>query len=205
MIRKDGAFTLIELLVVMALVAIVLAFAVPGMVGMFKGNKITQAAQMIEGRLALARQVAITKNRPVEVRFYSFHDPETPGSDRAFRGMQAFEVSPSNELTPVDKLTVLPASVVMDSKTVYSSLFDEGKKRKQYSGGIPISRVGTEYDYFCMRFRPDGTTDLDSSAGPWFVTIHDELPGAAEKLPDNFATIQIDPFSGSVKTFRPGG
>ena len=177
--NKLRAFTLIELMVVMAIILLVLAFVAPAVSGAFKGNKLTQAMQTVEGGLALARQTAITKNRVVEVRFYAYADPEVPNSQRNFRALRAFEVVRANVVNPLERLQTLPGSVIMDSKTVYSSILDAGKQRMKYSGTEPIPRVGTAYDYFAVRFRPDGTTDLSPNAGPWFLTLHDELKGDA--------------------------
>ena len=73
------------------------------------------------------------------------------------------------------------------------------------SGTDPLPRVGANYRYVALRFHPDGSTDLLPTAGPWFLTLHDEVQGdGLAQPPANFSTIEMDPVNGSLKFFRPG-
>ena len=78
---KSRAFSLVELLVVIAVIAIVAGYAVPAVTTMLKGSQLTQGSQMVVDQIALARQTALSRNRSVEVRFYKYADPETPGEE----------------------------------------------------------------------------------------------------------------------------
>ena len=82
------------------------------------------------------------------------------------------------------------------------------------------------YEYVPFRFRPDGSTDLppngassgDATAdvdrpsyeGRWFITLHSitdwkKLKEAGNDAPPpNYATLMIDPLTGTTKIFRPG-
>src|SRR5438128_1445985 len=73
------AFTLIELLVVVGIMVVIMAFALPAVNSVLRGSQITQTGQMVCDQLALARQAALSKNHPIEVRFYQFGEPEIPG------------------------------------------------------------------------------------------------------------------------------
>jgi uncharacterized protein (TIGR02596 family) len=83
--------------------------------------------------------------------------------------------------------------------------------------------VGRNYEYVPMRFMPDGSTNLPplgaagtstgsnpSAGGLWYITVHsfaewDKLKKAGNTVPPpNYFTWQIDPITGSTKTYRPG-
>jgi uncharacterized protein (TIGR02596 family) len=128
------AFSLMELIVVIAIIAIIAAFTVPQAGQILKGSTLTQGSTILVDQIRLAREYALTKNSKVEVRFYQFADPETPGevvtnpSTGQFRAMQVFQVvnvtgggTNSGENTiqgervlPLDKVQMLPQGVIME-------------------------------------------------------------------------------------------
>lgn len=216
---KKSAFSLIELLVVCGIIALIAGFAVPSVVGMMKGSQLTQASQTLTDQIALARQLALTKNRSVEVRFYRFGDPESPGEspdkpdEGKYRGMQLFEVSNNGAALPIGKFQRLPTGIVM-SKGALSSLIEKLPERSASSASgdpeLPILPGDSKWEYriVAFRFLPDGSTDLSpvggGSGGNWFVTIHGiEQSETLSKPPANFFTLQVDPVSGTTKAFRP--
>ena len=75
------AFSLVELLVVISVIAIIAGFAVPAVTTMIRGSALAQGSQNIADQIVLARQLALSRNRSVEVRFYKFGDSETPGEN----------------------------------------------------------------------------------------------------------------------------
>src|SRR5579862_795239 len=95
-VTKHG-FTLIELLLVIAIIGMLMTLVVPAVNSISGGSQLTQAAQMVGSELELARQRALSRNRMVEVRFYQYGDPETPGesasspSSGQYRAIQSFE------------------------------------------------------------------------------------------------------------------
>src|SRR4051812_23859921 len=72
-------FSLIELMVVMLIIGIIAAFVVPATSNILKGSQMTQGSQILYDQISLARQYALSKNHPVEVRFIRYADPEVPG------------------------------------------------------------------------------------------------------------------------------
>jgi uncharacterized protein (TIGR02596 family) len=214
------AFSLIELIVVIAIIVIIASFATPAVNSVLRGSHLSQASGILVGQLSLARQQAISRNRQVEVRFYRFADPETPGENvanpasGAFRAMQIFEVR-DNVAVPVDKIQNLPGRVIFSYTpgAGLSSLLDGST-----AGTTALKKPGTDdknaprlprgvdwnYDYVALRFLPDGSTDRKVT-DKWFVTLingNDRLEGPA-KPPANFFTVQIDPVSGVTRNYRP--
>ena len=123
-------FSLIELLVVCSIIALVVGFTVPAATTLIRGSQLTQAAQAVSDQISLARQQALSKNRPVEVRFYRFGDRESPGENSEdpesgkYRAMQCFEIIESGAAIPLNKIQRLPATVVFN-RAGMSTLLDE--------------------------------------------------------------------------------
>lgn len=230
-IRRTG-FTLIELLAVMAVIAIVIAFAVPATNQILRGSQLSQGGQMVGDQLAFARQLALTRNRTIEFRFYRFGDPETPGEQiddpesGRWRGVQIFEVLENGAAVPASGTSFqrLPRMAVFAGEE-YSTLLDEdyvGDPRDASADPtapeLPIEingrKVEKNYQYVSFRFLPDGSTNLPAKAAAldgsgsddvdtWYVTVISMADQGKELASINYSTIQIDPFTGSQKVFRP--
>jgi uncharacterized protein (TIGR02596 family) len=204
--RAARAFSLIELLVVIAIIGVMSALVVPAMSSVLRGNEMNRAEQMVQQQLASARQTAIARNRRVEVRLYKFDNPDDIGNTQTFCALQSFLIDDTGAATPIGRLTKLPATVLINENTANSSLLKEERDKTSWPATDPkisLPAVGTTYTAKAFQFRPDGSTSL-SSADKWFLTLHAATAGAnASTLPPNFATIQVDPVSGSVRTYRP--
>lgn len=230
---SSRAFTLVEMLAVMAIVAVIIALAVPVTSSMLRGNDLTTGSQNLVNFFALARQQALTQNRPIEVRFYQYADTSNGGeslTDPAtwkFRAMQLFAVPDAGAAAPIgsdaspgpvalDKIQHFPPTFIIDSGETLSSLI--GKAAKVQSNGttsggavlttnptreLPI--VGRNYRSVAFRFYPNGSTSLGAApSGGWFLTAHQVSVGdKPANVPANFATLQIDPANGSLRQFRP--
>ncbi len=217
-VPRRQAFSLIELIIVISVIVIIAAFTMPAMNTILRGSSMTQASGLLVGQLNIARQQALSRNRPIELRFYRFADPEVPGETAAdpttwkFRGMQLFEVQPSGVSMPIDKIQRLPGGVIFaySGAKGLSSLLDTATAGQPKSAASDQTAprlprgVDQSYEFVSLKFLPDGSTDK-SPTGMWFVTIinMNEKLGAPDKPPPNFFTVQIDPVSGVTKAYRP--
>lgn len=212
------AFTLVEMLVVMAIIVILISLVTPSLTGILKANSLTQGSQNIIGQLTLARQVALTQNHPVEVRFYQYADPNLSGevagdpSTGKFRALQTFTISDTGYATPTSKVEHFANTFMIDSGPTLSSILAQatagvtsGPVLTQSPQAYNIPGVDKYFNSVAFRFNPDGSTSLGPPPnGGWFITSHQIQYGdRMSKAPPNFATLQIDPSNGSLREFRP--
>lgn len=203
-------FSLLELLTVILIIGIVSVFVTPAVTTILKGSQISQGEQILTDQFKIARQLALTKNRSVEVRFIRFGDPEVPGEQKSspstgnYRAIQLFEVMDSGAILPIDKPQVLPPGTIFSS-TKLSTLIEGGKDGTP-SGNDPKMPRGVElaYDFKSFRFLRDGSTDLKITGGVvWCITLINMNDKEKGTLPANFVTLQIDPVAGAIRIFRP--
>jgi uncharacterized protein (TIGR02596 family) len=224
-------FTLIELLAVVAVITVVIAFAVPAANQILRGSQLTQGSQLLGDQLAYARQLALSRNRPVEIRFYRFGDPEQPGEKvddptaGKWRAFQLFEIFENGAAVPVGEFKRLPRMVIIDGDE-FSTLIRE-EFRGPYRAGekdntapeLPIEingkKVGKKYEYVSFRYLSDGSTNLPPRAkigggsgnseegDSWYVTLINLTDEGKEIKEINYYTVQIDPISGTQKAYRP--
>jgi uncharacterized protein (TIGR02596 family) len=206
-----SAFTLTELLVVITIIVIMASLMGPTLSSAMRGTALTQGADKVIGVLSLARQTAITKGQTVEVRFYAYVDPETPGDTSQYHALQAFSIDDAGRASPLIKAQTLPQTVVMATNSFggypASSLlsFSNASAPSQLS----IPRVKNNYTCSSFSFLRSGTTSLlvsGNDTNVWSVTVvnaADLLGAGASKLPANYTTVTVDPYNGSIRTFRP--
>jgi uncharacterized protein (TIGR02596 family) len=215
--RRSGqqAFTLVELLVVLGIIAILAVLTVPAVLSSIRGSQLSQAAQQVVNEVDFAHRTALTQNRTVEVRFYQFARAGMPGEVAAtpatgkFRAVQCFQYDASGNATQLDKVQMLPGTIIMDSNSTLSSLLgaSQAKATSSWTAGDPklsLPVVGTSYNVCAFDFQGGGATTLSPIGTQWFITLHSSLDGDnLAALPKNFFTLQIDALNGRMQSFRP--
>lgn len=161
--RSNKAFTLIELLAVIVIIGLLLALTMPSMISAINATRLGQAAQEVYGVLAQAQQLASSKGRSVEVRFYRIGTGSTGemGSDGQVTGYRGIMVlthyltGESDPANPAVALTApmsvvelggvvkLPASVVINETAALSSLITNAPSGSNASVSGAVLKVRT--------------------------------------------------------------
>lgn len=208
--RRVRAFSLIELLTVMTLLSLLVAATVPALRGMLDGISVSGAAGVAEAEIGLARQTAISRNLPVEVRIYRHDD----GSGEGWRLIALVVPAAISGAADDEWLTpgkVLPGNILMEDtfSTILSAAkpgSDTGTKTAPWSAresaGAPPLVKGKEYVGFF--FQPDGSTDLPADQ-PWCLTLKNahSQPVANGAPAANFVALVIDSATGRTLAYQP--
>ena len=203
----SSAYSLIELLVVVAIIGMLSVLATAGLNSISRSTKLASAAQRLGDQIALARQTAIARNLPVEVRLYKLPEFDfTTGGASLWRGVQIFIMDGA---VPASRLVLFPPRVIISGNAAVSPLIQNS------SAGLgaeitPASNVGAfstdNVRYKSFTIRPNGTLAASNSIpdANWFLTLHQENDPKPDGIkPANFVTVQINPVTSKVTILRP--
>ena len=180
-----------ELLVVMCIMTLLLFLIAPTIRGVIEGSDVQSSARIVNDHIQLARQLALTKNRITQVRFYQITGVENmPGA--------AVAVYYDDTQLQASKVVRLPSSIVFSSDPTTSSLF---RAVGTFTGSDLVG--GTDTSYTGVKMRPDGSANIDPGSTYTLTIIASTAPIRANNLPANFATVQLDPATGITRIYQP--
>jgi uncharacterized protein (TIGR02596 family) len=213
-----AAFTLIELLVVITVISLLLAFSAPALFNGLQASRLSSSGERMVSALSEAQQIAFSQNCVVEIQFYSFRGDF--GSGPAFRAYRLFRIttpttggSSTETVTSIGSIVRLPDGVMISADTGLSPALTAATFEDTFeNSGV------TDAEYAALRFLPDGTCRRKASSGAglavldfptlresYFTMVEDDgRTYSANTLPNNFYTIQTDPFTGKSRSYRPG-
>jgi len=204
------AFTLIELLFVIALIAILAVATLPAMRSVLDGTNVNGAASMLEAMIATARQTAMSRNLPVEVRFYQDDD----GTGAAWRKVGVVIPASSSGL-PTDQWIapgkMLPGNVIMDAAAEFSTILSMatapsgGATNAPWKSQEPASAPGSVQgkNYVGFRFNADGSSNLPANQA-WCLALRNPYAAPAANTPAaNFVALVLDPVTGRTLSYQP--
>lgn len=198
--KKRRAFSLIELLAVLAIILIVAAFSTAAIQNISRSVELTSSASTVQDLLNLGRQVALSTNCPVEVRFYKV-PPRGGAGEPVYRALALYQIG-LNGPAQIGKLAYLDGGARLSESQDYGPLL---KYTTENRAPLPVLGGG-DYTYRSFQYRPDGSTNLDfqtTTSDTWHTMI---LPSNTTDgtVPKNYVTIQLDPVTGRTELFQPG-
>lgn len=204
------AFSLLELLAVMALVSVLTMATVPALRGTLDGINISGAAGVAEAEMSMARQMAISRNLPIEVRIYKHDD----GTGDAWRIIALVIPAAASGLEADEWVTsgkILPGHVVMEDSESFSTIISGaassslGNKVAPWTGreSSSVPPLLKNKQYVAFYFQSDGSTNLPSSQ-PWCLTLKNPRSKPVDGGPaDNFVSLVIDSATGRTLSYQP--
>jgi len=162
---STAAFSLIELLVVVAIIALLAALVVPAIGSLGGSYSLTRQGQILSDQIVLARQMATSRNRNIEVLVSQTNS------------------SWSLQLWQIDTAGGSPIAV---------------GKRMPFPENVTIDAARSPLITNTIRFHPNGRLAGQIHNSNNFLTLQ-----LREGNRSNFFTLQINPVTGRVTTFRP--
>lgn len=195
--RVRVGFSLVELLVVIAIIGLVTVLAVPGVESHLGAIYLGGAAQRLADEFAQARQLAIVRNRVVELRFYQEGSGQLAGEFR-----RTAIVLPGDKPVWMSSGQELPQGILLDRDASFSTVLSGAASTE--GNEAPGKLRGLEYR--SVRFLPAGRVEIPGGADPPLLLT---LRGAnsqqdSEDLPAvNFVTFALDSITGRATVYQP--
>lgn len=184
--HQPRGFSLVELLVVIAIMTILFTLASLGLGSISQSQGLERAGGEIASQLAIVRQEAASLNRRMELRVIK-------DEDNKFRILQIWRSSQGGTMEPGSRVVRLPETVRIVEGVPYSPLVANLSTMPADAGPL------ANRSYAAVPFLGSGEPGISSDL--WLTVVPDNTP--TDTLPDNFATIEINPVTGRVTTHRP--
>lgn len=202
-------FSLVEILAVLTIIVLAVALGTFSVKNTMRSVDLSASVTTISDALNLARQTALSSNRPVEVRFYKIPPRDQPVSVSpngfVYRAIALYTVS-DNGPVQAGKLFYLNGNVQLaDTQTFGPLLYFTPAAQSPLRSLDPSGTIKFDYRYFL--FHSDGSTSLDPQtpgADTWHSMLYDPRQApSGNQPPKNYITVQVDPSTGRSETFQP--
>jgi uncharacterized protein (TIGR02596 family) len=194
--RRWSSFSLVELLVVMAIIAILVAMAVPAMRSMLDSDNLSTGAQAVADQVNLARQISSSRNTTVELRFFRMSGDTTGGCTAVQLGTN----STAGLWQSVAHLVRMPQNITISTNTTLSPAFTG-------NAGTLMTNAGVTYNatYYPYEFRPSGiVTPVENMTNYCFMVLYARNSSASSITAlTNYAIVQVNPVTSTPMVFRP--
>jgi uncharacterized protein (TIGR02596 family) len=198
---QPKGMSLLELLVVIGIMGLLVAVTLPSLSGTQNSLKIHNATSAVTDQLRLARQLAVARSKPITVVVFQTQ----PAEGMRWAGIQLAGENVMNLYSDDDEASVglvvagrpvvLPAPMQFHGNAANSSLLSLPNNPRL------VGLSPSVYSAKAFTFFPDGSTSLDPTR-VWTLTIAAESE-EGKSVPDNFASIIVDPVSGRFRTYQP--
>lgn len=178
-------FSLMELLAVMAVLAILVTLVIPSLGSVSRGYMLTREGQILGDQIALARQLATSRNRNVELRI--IQDASGAFTNWA---VQIWERDP-----------VATNEVPLNRKISFDSAVELNTGLSPLLTNLPRSTTGNE-TWWALRIRPNGRFAAQMTTTNSYLTLQPVQTQDPEN-PANYYTLQVNPLTGRITAYRP--
>jgi uncharacterized protein (TIGR02596 family) len=200
------AFTLVEMLVVMAIIAILVAIAMPATSSFLEGNNLDSAAHQVADQINLAHQFSSSLNVTVELRLFKLSGAPTAG----YTALQLGTYNSSGTWTPVSRPSYLPPQLVISPSATVSTALSAPEFSTVRTMGANNGLLSSA-TYVFFDFRPSGvvTPVLNAVAATnmsnYALVVLPARYASVTTLGTvkNYAIVQINPVTATPLVYRP--
>jgi uncharacterized protein (TIGR02596 family) len=228
----SAAFTLVEMITVVGIIALLVALATPALVDVIRATRLSSSGDSLSNRLSLAQQSAVARSNEVEMRFYKYIDSSNPdaSAEPLFYAYQVVDVPNGANPRALSEVYYLDSGIVLSSLTKFSPMLQTTSDQTPDSTGKYLFKPATglppgSVKYAALRFYPDGSCRLLTTAAgssgtsatstaaataytvkplpKSFFTLVESRTANDTQVPNNFYCLQLDFYTGKVRTYRP--
>lgn len=227
---QSRAFTLIEMLTVIGIIALLVALVTPALIDVIRSTRLNSAGDGLVNRISLAQQSAISQGTEVELRFYRYMDDENErASEELFYAYQVVQVPiVDGRVRPkaLSDVYYIESGIILSSQAELSPLLQTTTEQTPVRDDLFIfTPTANNVDprsvnYAALRFYSDGSCKMldandpgvDAEEAAFAYTIPPligsfltmvEARDADATQPVNFYCVQIDPYTGKTRVYRP--
>jgi len=199
--HRKGGFTLLELITVMAIMALLVGLTIPAMISLQQSENLTSAGKIVSDQINLARQLASTNNRTIQLRLI-----QMPGVTSGYNAIQLWrENLTGTSVTPVpvafSRLVLLPQTVVApySSSAGLSELLTTSSL---VTGTMQVSSAANA-PYIAFEISPAGVVTPSLNMTNSYLTVIAANNASSGTVPANYVSVQIDPLTATPLVYRP--
>jgi len=184
-------FTLIEVMMVLAVLAMMVGLVIPTFNSMLQGQALSRQGEILNDQMNMARQLATTRNRTIELRLVSrTNEGETRWATQIFESGQG-----ASAARPISRLERFADGIVVNPSADLSPMLGA------LDGGSADFSAFGQSEYLALRFLPNGRLEKNFATKKDYLT----LQGRRDDLrnPINYFTIQVNPVTGRIGIYRP--
>lgn len=197
---RRNAFTLVELLVVMAIIAILIAIAMPATSSFIESNSLDSAAHQVADQINLAHQLSSSQNVTVELRIFKFASATTAG----YTAIQLGTYNSSGSWTPINRLSYLPRQIAISQSSAVSTALSAPEFATPPTMAANTGLISGA-TYIPFDFRPSGVMTPVLTMASYCLVVLPARTAALTSLGSvkNYAIIQINPVTATPLVYRP--
>lgn len=180
--RDRRGFSLLEMILVIGLVAALVAVLSVASLTAIPSAELNATSRQLAAELEHGAQLAVLRNRPVTVRFFTSDESDPDKSKQGFQFGVADPVT--GQFRATSQFFGFPESVAIHRSQKTTTL-------------LSLADSSSSFDF---QFWPDGSTSLPKD-GHWCVTLVIWNQALEAELPKNYRAVVINPYNGSTTLY----